>query len=301
MFDSKLLSVLLIGFGGLLTASGPFTVSAVGQQVGSDEPADRAAKPADNPSDASAEQPQRVTVALRPLFDQIRAAGSTRATVELTVDTVIDGAVVNSETSLYQIASTAPDRFTVYLKDAKQRTRLFSDGKRSTIAFSPKAYAHLAAPIPMQQAVFNLPVPMGPYPEPVLALTLAGVDPALTLTTGMKSIRVAGEEKFRGRTPSLRVTGVQDDAVQWDLWMTREQPPKPLRLRVDLTEMLRQNGDLELPAGYRYLLRFDFRVWLMDHQNDPKLYRYEPAEDATEYATIEEYVRSLQPADNADD
>ncbi len=295
MFDSKPLFVLLIGFGGL------FTASVSGQNPGSDgAAADGAAKPADGSQDATAEQSQRVTAALRPLFDQIRDAGSTRATVELTVDTVIDGAVVNSEKSVYQIASTSPDRFTVYLKDAKQRTRLFSDGKQTTIAFSPKAYANLQSPIPMQQAVFNLPVPMGPYPEPVLALTLAGVDPALTLTTGMKSIRVVGEEKFRGRTPSLRVSGIQDDAVRWDVWLTRDERPKPLRLRVDLTEMLRQNGDLQLPAGYRYLLRFDFRVWLMDHPNDPKLYRHEPADDATEYATIEEYVQSLQQPDDAD-
>lgn len=246
-------------------------------------------------------QSRGVAAKLQPLFDQIRMAESTRATVELTADTVIDGAVVSSETSVYQIASTAPGQFTIYLKDAKQRTRIYCDGELVSVALSPRAYTTLDSPIEMQQAVFGLPVPMGPYPEPVLALTLAGVDPGLTLTTGMKSVRFVGQEKFRGKTPSRHFSGVQDDDVSWELWMTQEESPKPLRLRIDLTEMLRQNGDLELPAGYRYALRIDFRVWLINHKNDPSLYSYKPLEEAKQYQSVQAYHQALNDAHESDD
>ena len=127
--------------------------------------------------------PSAAVAALEPLFSQLVHASSTRATVELSADTIVDGAVINSQTSVYQIASQAPNQFTVYLKDEKQRTRIYCDGETATIALSESAYTILEKPISMQQAVFDLPVPMGPYPEPVLALTLAGIDPVLSLAT----------------------------------------------------------------------------------------------------------------------
>ena len=276
--------------------------------AGTDSPADESS--ADDPStsgaaserqssEAAAEQARSVVAKLQPLFEQIRNAKSTRASVQLAADTVIDGAVVNSETSVYQIASTAPNALTVYLKDAKQRTRIYNNKEQATVALATDAYTNLESPLTMQQAVFGLPVAMGPYPEPVLALTLAGVDPALTLTTGMKSVRFVGEEKFRGKTLSNHFTGVQDDDVTWDLWITRDESPKPLRLRIDLTQMLRQNGDLQLPPGYRYALRFDFTIWLMNHRNDPDLFRYKPIEKAKEYDSVQAYYQSLQSADES--
>ncbi|QEG01849.1 hypothetical protein Mal15_59300 [Stieleria maiorica] len=227
--------------------------------------------------------------ALRPLFARLSTAKSTRASVQLSADTIIDGAVINTQTSVYQIASQAPDQFTIYLKDQNQRVRIFSDGQTTTVALSEQAFTVLDKPLAMQQAVFDLPLPMGPYPEPVLALTLAGIDPALSLTAGMKSVRLLDRNPFRGETPAIHFQGIQEDNVQWDLWITQDQSPRPLRLRVDLTEMLRANGGLELPAGYRYALRFDFTTWRIDHPNAASLFRYEKIPGAKEYESIEAY------------
>lgn len=234
--------------------------------------------------------------ALRPLFDQVAEAKSTRVTVELTVDTVVDGAVINSQSSSYQIAANAPGQFTIYLKADQQRTRIYCDGETTTIALSESAYVEQPNPIPMRLALFQLPIPMGPYPEAALALSLAGVDPALTLTSGVKSVSKVGNEKFRGKTPSVHFAGIQEDDVKWDLWITRDETPKPLRLKVDLTEMLRANGDLELPAGYQYTLRFDYKVWLIDHENDPSLYRYAKIKGAKKYESIEDYFKQQAAA-----
>ncbi|QDV83123.1 DUF2092 domain-containing protein [Stieleria magnilauensis] len=252
------------------------------------EPAKVAAEDTDSVADADA------VAALQPLFDQLIGAKSTRATVELSADTIVDGAVVNTQTSVYQIASQIPDQFTIYLKDEQQRARIFCDGETTTIALSEQAFTVLEKPLAMQQAVFELPLPMGPYPEPILALTMAGIDPALSLMTGMKSVRLLDRNKFRGQTPAIHFQGIQEDNVRWDLWITQDERPKPLRLRVDLTEMLRANGGLELPQGYQYALRFDFKVWRIDHPNAATLFRYNKIEGAKEYESIEAYFNEAK-------
>jgi hypothetical protein len=226
---------------------------------------------------------------LRPLFQQLLDAESTRATIELAADTIVDGAVINTQKSVYQVASRVPDQFTIYLKDGVRSTRVYCDGKTATVALSPTAFANLDKPIPMRRAVVELPLPMGPYPEAVLALTLAGVDPAFTLTTGMKSVKLTDRNPFRGRTPAIHFSGVQNDDVKWDLWITQDAKPKPLRLLVDLTEMLRANGGLEMPEGYRYTLRFDFKTWLIDQANSTELFSYKKPEDAKQYESIQAY------------
>ena len=255
---------------------------------------DSRSESAEKSSDESSAEPPKVVKDLAPLFDQVIKAKTIRATVQLTADTVIDGAVVGSQKSAYQIASKAPDQFTVYFKDDHQRTRIFCDGKTATVALSPTAYTHLKSPITNQQAVLGLPVAMGPYPEVVLALTLAGVDPKLSLTTGMKSVRLVDQVKFRGKTPSLHFEGIQDDDVRWELWVTKEKPVTPLRLLVDLTAMLRANGDLELPKGYLYLLQFDFDLWRTDVAVDKKFFQYTPLKGAKEYESIESYFAEAQ-------
>ncbi|QDV43026.1 hypothetical protein Enr13x_28780 [Stieleria neptunia] len=237
----------------------------------------------------AAEAVAPAVAALQPLFRQLVQAKSTRATVELSADTIVDGAVINTQTSVYQIATQVPDQFTIYLKDEQQRVRIFCDGVTATIALSERAFTVLEKPLAMQQAVFELPLPMGPYPEPVLALTMAGIDPALSLTTGMKSVRLLDRNQFRGETPAIHFQGIQKDDVRWDLWITQDERPQPLRLRVDLTEMLRANGGLELPPGYQFALRFDFKVWRIDHPNAASLFRYKKIEGAKEYESVEAY------------
>lgn len=231
--------------------------------------------------------------ALAPLFDQIRKARSTRTTIALSFETIVDGAVISRQLSTYQIASQSPDKFTIYLKEAERKTRIYCDGQKSTIALSPTAFTLLPKPISMQEAVYELPVPMGPYPEAVLALSLAGVDPSETLTKGMKSVDLIDRNRFRGETPAIHFVGVQNDDVRWDLWITQDVQPKPLRLLVDLTEMLRVNGSLEMPPGYQSLLRFDFQSWRLNNRTDPVLFRYAPIKGAKEYDSIEAYYKSM--------
>jgi thiol-disulfide isomerase/thioredoxin len=234
--------------------------------------------------------------ALMPLFTSIRQADVSRANVRLSADSLINGAVVDSQESTYQIASAAPDKFTIYLKEPEQRTRIFCDGKSAAVAMAPDAYFRIAEPLDLQQAVTKLPVPLGPYPEAVLALSLAGVDPSLSFLTAMKSVEIVDRGKFRGKVPAIHFRGVQDDAVAWDLWITQDQAPKPLRLSVDLTEMLRANNQVQLGEGFSFLLRFDFLSWRLTGEVDHKLFQYTPPRGAIEYESLDDYYESIAGA-----
>lgn len=230
---------------------------------------------------------------LFPLFSAISQASVSRTTVELSAETIVNGEVVETQTSTYQIASRAPDHFTIYLKEPEQRTRIYNDKEQLSIALAPDAYLRLTAPVTIATAVDELPIPMGPYPEPVLALSMAGFDPAITFIGGMKSVVLADHAPFRGKTPASHLKGVQDDLVTWDLWVTQERVPRPLRLIVDLTAMLRGSRQVDLPPGFQHQLRFDFLSWRITGEVPDTLFRYDPPENAKQYSSVEAYHQSI--------
>ena len=236
---------------------------------------------------------KEVEDAIFPLFEAIATAKKSRATVELSSETLNRGVVVDRQKSTYQIASVAPNQFTVYFKQPEQRIRLYCNGKDFVAAVAPDAFFRLKEPLNLFDAVFDIPIPMGPYPEPVYSLTLAGADPALTFLAAMESVEIVGKKKFRGKVESIQFKGVQDDGVVWNLWVTEGKDPKPLRLLVDLTTMLRENAHMQMPAGVTYELRFDFLTWRITGDVDEKLFTYAAPKNATEYESLEDYYRQL--------
>ncbi len=231
--------------------------------------------------------------ALLPLFKTIANADVSRTTVELSAESLIGAEVIESQTSTYQIGSISPDKFTVYLKEPDQRIRVYCDGEEMIVAMSPEAFFRAPEPIQTQQAATNLPVALGPYPEAVLSLSLAGVDPAISLLGGMKSVELVDRGKFRGEVPAIHFKGVQDDGVSWDFWITQGKDPKPLRLLVDLTPMLRATGQSQFPPSYAYNLRFDFLAWRMSGTVDDSLFKFTAAADAVEYQSLDDYYEKI--------
>lgn len=229
---------------------------------------------------------------LIPLFTSISQADGSRVTAMLSAESSMAGKVVDSQQSTYQIASQSPNKYTIYLKEANQRTRIFGDGKSAIASLSPEAFVRLTD-LTTQQAVISLPIPMGPYPEPILALSLAGVDPAISLLGGMKSVELVERKKFDDKTPAVHIRGIQKDAVTWDLWISEEDQARPLRLQIDLTGMLKSTGQVSVPDGFSYRLRVDFLRWRLGGDIDEKLFQFEPAKEATEYASLQEYYESI--------
>ncbi len=259
--------------------------------------ADEPAETGGNSDAAAAFEPSdEVRQTLLPLFSSIKKADVSRVTVQLTADSLLDGSVVDSQESTYQIASASPNRYTVYLKEPDQRTRVYCDGKSMSVAMAPDAYFRLPDVIGLRQAVTDLPVPLGPYPEAVLALSLAGADPSLTFFEGMKSLELVDRGKFRGKVPAVHFHGVQDDNVSWDFWITQEKEPKPLRLLVDLTPMLRAAGQVQISEGFSYLLRFDFLRWRVNGKVDGQLFEFSPPAGATSYKSLDDYYQQIAGA-----
>ncbi|MEM9588131.1 MAG: DUF2092 domain-containing protein, partial [Planctomycetota bacterium] len=233
---------------------------------------------------------------LIPLFDRIQNATVSRATIALSEETLELGAVAKTRESTYQIASKAPDQFTVYFKQPDERRRVYCDGKQMVVAVSPEAYLAPVKPISTGEAVLAMPVPLGPYPEPLLALTLAGVDPSVSFLSGMKSVAMVGKEKFRGVSPSFHIRGVQQDDVSWDLWVSDESSPRPLRLIVDMTNMLRSDPNVQIPQGVEYQLRCDFSSWRISGEVDESLFVYQPKPTAKAYDSLDDYYESFADA-----
>jgi len=290
-------SFLLVTINGVpLLADDPNDISAAAET----DTANVADPKASADAPAGFELSDEVRDILSPLFMAIKAADVSRATVEVLSDSLINGRIVESKTSTYQIASIAANKFTIYLKEPARRTRIYNDGKSVIVAFSPDAFLRVDQTISNEQAVIGLPIPMGPYPEPILALTLAGVDPAHSLVRGMKSVEVVDEKKYRGEIPAVHLRGVQADQVIWDLWVSQKDPPKPLRMLVDLTPMLLASEEFQLPQGYSQQIRFDFLSWRVTGTVNDGLFTYTPAKDAREYESLDDYNQSIAtPSDTS--
>lgn len=234
---------------------------------------------------------------LMPLVQSIRDAKVSRATVSMLADSVMSGEVVESRKSTFQIAAKAPDKYTIYLKEPEQRTRVYCDGKELVVAVAPDAYFRVPEVTSIQKAVTGLTIPLGPYPEPLLALTLASCDPSVSFIGGMKSLKVLDREPFKSKIPAVHLHGVQTDEVTWDLWISDDpDDPQPLRLLIDLTPMLVASDQVHVPSGFSYQIRYDFLTWRVSGKLKDNLFTFKPTGDATEYESLQDYFQKIAGA-----
>src|SRR5690606_25822796 len=132
------------------------------------------------------------------------------------------------------------------------------------------------APETLQQVVTDLPVPLGPYPEPLMALTLAGVSVTDSLLADMQNIELANRDPYDG-VPAVQLRGTQADGVTWVLWLaTDEAQPRPLRMQVDLTAVVVGDGEAGLPQNFAFELDFKFTLWRMDGELDKSMFAFKP-------------------------
>ena len=236
-------------------------------------------------------------MALDIVGNRMKAAKSIRATVELTVRSTVGEESLGGENSVYQLASLAPNLYTVYLKSSEQSFRIFCDGKDTSVLLSPTAYYKTPTAESLQAVVSNLPVPLGPYPEPVMALTLCGVDPKESLMTEMESLEIVDREPYNN-TASVHLRGVQVDGVSWDLWLaTDKEKAQPLRMIIDLTKVIGAGNGNPLPENFSYELELLFTLWRVDGELATNLFTFNAPKDAVEYESLDDYNQSV--TDNA--
>jgi thiol-disulfide isomerase/thioredoxin len=260
-------------------------IAAASSLTFADTPQEKAA-PASDPSEAIA--------ALQPLVKAIGEATQTRATVELTSRSMINGQVVASDVAVYQIASKKPNLYSIQLKGGDQLLQVVSDGKISNVILGGTAYYQVPAQDSLQPLVTESPIPMGPYPEPVMALTLAGADVTRTFLTEMQSLELVKTDAAE-EVPSVHVRGVQADGVSWALWAVAEPAKvKPLRLKIDLTKVVVGDNQEGLPDGFAYELDLKFTQWRTDDELDPNLFNFKPSADVKKFESLEDLIASME-------
>lgn len=251
---------------------------------------------ADTPPEKAAPRTDQsaAIAALQPLVKTINNATQTRATVELTSRSMIHGQVVASDVAVYQIASKKPNLYSIQLKGGDQLLQVVSDGKIANVIVGGTAYYQVPAQASLGPVVTESPIPMGPYPEPVMALTLAGADLARTFLTEMQSLEVVKTEAGEG-VPSVQVRGIQADGVSWSLWVDAEPGKvKPLRLKIDLTKVVVGNNEDGLPDGFAYELDLKFTQWRADGELDPSIFNFKPSADVKKFDTLDNLIASME-------
>jgi len=232
-----------------------------------------------------------VEAALRPLADLIKAGATSRATVECTSRAMILGQVTSSEKSLYQVASKLPNQYRLQLKADAETLQLISDGKQVSVLLADQGYFQIPSPQSLQEVVGALPVPLGPYPEPIMALTLAGVDLIGSLLADLQSLEVVNREPY-GDEPAVLLRGLQADGVGWSLWVATDPGQiRPLRMKINLTAAL--GAADQLPEGFAYEIDLKFSGWRMGAEVDESLFAYQPPAEARKFESLEDYFKSM--------
>ncbi len=145
--------------------------------------------------------------------------------------------------------------------------------------------------------IANSPVPLGPYPEPILALTLLHVDVIESMLANMKEVTLVNSEPLN-QVPAMQIHGVQSDGVAWDLWISSDDSTaQPLRLLVDLTSIIQSNNN-DLPKDFRYELDCWFTIWKLDQPIDEKFFEFNPAQKAKKFDSLDAYYKHIEEIAN---
>ena len=250
------------------------------------------------PADATKALTDAAIAAFQPLRSAIMAAKVSRATVRMTVRSMLGEETLQEDESVFQVASAAPNRYTVFLKSTDQSFRIFCDGKKCAVLCSPTAYYPAEVGKDLQAVVASLPAPLGPYPEPVIALTLCGVDPALSMINDMRSIEVVDHEDYQ-KEPAVRLRGIQEDGVEWDLWIaTTAGRVRPMRMLIDLTAVVGMADAIEMPANFRFEMDLSFELWRTTGEVNGELFTFVPTPGIKQYESLDAYLNSLNAVAN---
>ncbi|WP_164104040.1 redoxin domain-containing protein [Candidatus Laterigemmans baculatus] len=258
-------------------------------------PASEQPAPADAAAPAAAKISDEVRAAVAPMVRRIAAAESLRATVKMTVTSAVADEVLGTTEGLFQIASVVPNKIALSAKFESEAVRFVSGGQQLNIQLSPEAYVQTDAPESLAALVSAMPIQLGPQPEPMLWLSVAGVDPSVSLLNNVVSVELVGREPV-GDVPAVQVRAKRREGMDWTLSIAADDRPRPLTLLIDMTEMITKANDLEVPEGYSFSIRYDFEGWEVDPKLAPELFTYQPPTGAEKFDSIADYLLQASEA-----
>ncbi len=240
----------------------------------------------------TAEQiPADVRAAVEPLFGRIENAERIRATVKMNVVTSIGEEVLGRNQGLFQVASQIPNLLALSAKFDSDAVRLISTGDSLFIELSGTEYVETDAPATLNAFVASMPLQLGPQPEPMLLLSVAGMKPADLLLNGLAEVAVTAGPVVEDAATKL-VKARRPEGIQWELQFTEGADPRPLQLSIDITEMITRANNLEVPEGYSFKVMYTFERWDADGPLAAELFTFTPPEEAVRYESIAAYLEA---------
>lgn len=290
-----MLHLLIFGFAGCIIALDGST--SLNAQDAPQKPIESAEIPKQQTDAVSPEQPvdpvigAEVQQALSPLLKALSSTENLRTTVKMTVTSSVGQEIVGKSQGLFQMASQAPNKLSLSAKFDTDNVQFVCDGQELFVQLTAEDYLQLPAPSAFEEMLTSMPVQLGPQPEPMLWLSLAGVNPVKPLMLGLKTCNVVEpstpvDSKYKSTT----VKAVRPEGLIWELTVTTGDKPQPVRLLIDMTEMIRQTNNLQVPEGYSFKIQYDFERWQTDAKIDEELFAFTAPDKANKYESLADYL-----------
>ena len=238
---------------------------------------------------SQAEIPAEVKQAAGPLFSRVANAERIRATIRMEVVSAVGDQVMGSNQGLFQVASQIPNLLSLSAKFDPDAVRMVSTGDDLFIQLSATEYVQTDAPASLNAFIAAMPLQLGPQPESMLWLSVAGMQPEELLFEGLSQVSVADGEPLEGMATKV-ITAVRPEGVKWDLRLTAEEAPRPLSLKIDITEMITKANNLQVPENYSFRVLYAFERWEIDPAMDAALFEFSPPESGEKFESLSAYL-----------
>ncbi len=293
-FKNTVLLVFLLGSDGLvmrlrpIVASLALALAALNAGGWFDWAAKSSAQETSLQQPPTFETPAAVKAAFEPLAKTISDAKSLRATVKLTVTSAVGDEVLGKNEGLLQLASITPNKLALAAKFDSDAIRFACNGEKLFIQLSPTAYVESEPPKDFQSLIAAMPIQLGPQPEPMLWLCLAGLNPLDSMLQGLSSAEVVDNAGPDAKNTIIRAS--RPEGIRWELTLSQEAKPRPVSLAIDITDMITQANNMQLPAGYSFKIHYNFERWEVDTELSKELFQFNPPKDAERFESMSEFL-----------
>lgn len=228
---------------------------------------------------------------LTPMLKNLTAANKLRATVRMTVTSAVGDEVLGQNQGLFQLASERPNQFALSAKFDTEAVQFVCDGNNLFVRLSAEDYLELPAPTVFEELITAMPIQLGPQPEPMLWISLAGVNPVEPLFVGLKTCKVVEPTvPVESDESTSTVRAVRPEGLVWELTVTKGQAGRPVRLLIDMTEMIKQTNNLQVPEGYSFKIQYDFEKWETDAELPRGIFDFTRPEKAKKFNSLADYL-----------
>jgi thiol-disulfide isomerase/thioredoxin len=83
---------------------------------------------------------------------------------------------------------------------------------------------------------------------------------------------------------------VTPEGLAWELTFTTGTDARPTGLMVDMTEMIKQTNNLQVPEGYSFKIQYDFERWDVDTDLPAGIFEFKPPKDGQRFESLADYM-----------